>query len=94
MTPPPARLDGAEVLFWMARERPLYSIDDGGVARGVVAMAVAQYPRKGSEKGNVYLFKCDAGWDVIGDSDCESVEEAMVRAAGCGVRHDEWKRAG
>ena len=94
MTSPPMKMDGAEVLFWMAREHPLYSIDEGGVARGVVAMAVAQYPKKGSEIGSFYLFKCDAAWEVIADSDCESVEEAMILAAGCGVRQDEWNRVG
>ena len=88
MLPPPRTLDGYEVLRWVARQHPFYSIEEDGSARGVVAMAICRYTKEQGPR--VYLFKCDAEWDVIADWDYDSVEEAMVAAAANGVHEDEW----
>jgi hypothetical protein len=44
---------------------------------GMTRPAICRY----DASGVVYLFKCDADWEVIQDSDCTSVDDAMQRAA-------------
>lgn len=68
MKPPPT-LDGARVLFWAWFEPPLFLSGGSGRIHGA---AVAQY-----SSGQIYRFHCDQDWEVQGDWDCESVEEAM-----------------
>jgi len=79
--PPPPLLDGARVLHYAISGRGgFYAIgDENGASRQLVAaMAVCRY----DDSGALYLFKCAADWDVIQDTDCASVEEAMRIATG------------
>jgi hypothetical protein len=40
-------------------------------------MAICRYPNTGP----YYLFKCNSEWEVVGDWDCESIEEAAELAS-------------
>jgi hypothetical protein len=62
------------VLRWTISERGAFH-DIGGTP--VAAMAICQYPGASI----FYLFKCAADWDVIGDWDCESIDECLRIAA-------------
>ena len=74
----PARLDDAEVLCWVVSRRGGFYTQVGPDPPVVVAaMAVARY----ADGGPFYLFKCDRDWEVVGDWDCGSVEEARELAA-------------
>ena len=78
MPPPPRQLDGAEVLSWVVSENgSFYQLTGCDPAVTIVAMAVARYV----DGGPFYLFKCDSGWEVHQDWDCDSVEEAQQLAA-------------
>ena len=78
MGEPPAQLDGAIVLYWVVSQRGSFYTQAGSDPPiAVVAMAVARY----ADGGPFYLFKCDRGWQVVGDFDCGSVEEAQELAA-------------
>lgn len=48
-------------------------------------LAVCRYP-----SGRTYLFKCDAEWNVVGDGDYDSLEEAVAAAGQWGVRSGDW----
>ena len=74
MREPPEQLDGASVLCWVVSQRGnFYTQASSDPPVAVVAMAVARY----AEGGPFYLFKCDREWQVVGDWDCGSVEEAQ-----------------
>jgi hypothetical protein len=79
MDAPPPQLDGARVLrYAISQHGGFYHV--GNEAQEMVpvaAMAICRYD--GSEI--VDLFKCAPDWDVMHDSDCASVDEAMERAA-------------
>jgi hypothetical protein len=78
MGEPPNQLDGADVLCWVVSRRGgFYQQSGSDPPITVSAMAVARY----ADGGPFYLFKCDAGWQVFGDWDCGSVEEARELAA-------------
>jgi hypothetical protein len=78
MTTPPHQLDGADVLLWTVSQRGgFYVLAGSDPPVTVTAMVVARY----ADGGEVYLFKCDGGWDVVQDWDCLSVEEAQALAA-------------
>src|SRR5689334_3761633 len=75
----PRQLDGADVVLWGVSRRSFFhtiphDADPGGegVVR-VAAMAICRYA--GGDR--FYLFKCDAGWNVVFDWDAGSVEEAQ-----------------
>lgn len=89
MQPPPL-LDGAHVLFWAWFDPPLRPVNPPGYALPIHAAAVVQYT-----SGRVYRFHCDQNWEVQGDWDCDSVEEAL----GAGLRSFptgpvSWRRFG
>jgi hypothetical protein len=70
MSDPPSELDGAHVICWTASRRGgFYQLIGSEPPIIVAAMAVARY----ADGGPFYLFKCDAGWEVVQDWDCESV---------------------
>jgi hypothetical protein len=72
--PPPTHLDGAVVLHYaVSRDAAFHTIEDAGVPHQITAMAIARY----DASGQISLFKCTHGWDVVQDWDCESVEQAM-----------------
>ena len=75
---PPAKLDGADVLCWVASGcGGFYQLAGSDPPIIVTGMAVARY----ADGGPVYLLKCDAGWQVVQDWDCGSVAEARELAA-------------
>jgi hypothetical protein len=75
MGEPPAQLDGADVLCWVASRRGgFYQLAGSDVT--VAGMAVARY----ADGGPFYLFKCDRVWQVVQDWDCGSVAEARELA--------------
>ena len=70
---PPKQLDGADVLQWaISPTGCFYNIMEGEKAHPVAAMAIARY----AKSLDIYLFSCDSHWEVIGDTDCDSVDEA------------------
>ncbi len=78
MGEPPAQLDGADVLCWVASRRGgFYQLAGSCPAVTVAGMAVARY----ADGRSFYLFKCDAAWQVVQDWDCGSVAEAQGLAA-------------
>ena len=82
MGEPPAQIDGADVLCWVASRRGGFYELAGScpavtVTGMVTGMAVARY----ADGGPFYLFKCDAAWQVVQDWDCCSVAEARSLAA-------------
>lgn len=77
MAEPPERLDGADVLCWVASSREeFYQMVGADPPIKVAAMVVAQY----ADGGPIYLFKCDREWQVVQDWDCSSIEEAQALA--------------
>ncbi|MFD2614515.1 hypothetical protein [Paenibacillus gansuensis] len=53
----------------------------------ITAMAICRY--EGSKK--YYLFSCDLNWEVIGDFDFDTLEDAVVSAKlSHNVNEDEW----
>jgi hypothetical protein len=78
VTAPPRQLDGADVLRYVVSKREVFHLIEGtDPPARVAAMAICQY-----EGDNLfYLFKCTSDWDVVGDTDCQSIEEAMQFAA-------------
>jgi hypothetical protein len=74
MQRPPPELDNAKVLRWAISERgTFHHIGDAAVA----AVAICQY----TGSSEFYLFKCTSDWNVIGDWDCQSIDECMAIAA-------------
>ena len=82
MVAPPSHLDGARVLRYAISQRGgfYYVGNEAQEEVPVSAMAICRYDR-GVSTDVFYLFKCAADWDVMHDSDCASVDEAMERAA-------------
>ncbi len=77
MSDPPRQLDGAAVICWsLAPPGASYELHRSHppAAR---AVAVCRY----DDGGHVYLFACDADWEVVQDWDWGSVEEAIEMAA-------------
>ena len=75
MGDPPRHLDGATVVCWTISPRgAFYAITGGDAPITVAAMAVCRY----EDSGAVYLFKCDADWEVVQDWDCGAMEEAQA----------------
>lgn len=73
MSNPPNQLDGADVICWVVSGRGGFYPQAGSDPPVMVAaMAVARY----ADEGSFYLFKCDRDWQVVGDWDCGSIEEA------------------
>jgi hypothetical protein len=73
---PPDELDGAEVLLWAySPDKPFFMMKytDGGEYRPIHGFAICRY--KGSD--TCYKFSCDRNWNVVGDMDAASLEEAM-----------------
>lgn len=53
----------------------------------ITAMAICQY--EGSKE--YYLFSCDLNWEVIGDFDFDSIEEAKAIAKSSNnVKYEDW----
>ena len=78
MGDPPSQLDGAEVLCWaVSRRGGFYEQRGSDPPFTVTAMAVARY----ADGGPFYLFKCERDWQVVGDFDCSSAEEARELGA-------------
>jgi len=77
MGPPPAQLDGANVLCWAASARGgFYQLAGSNPPITVAGMAIARY----ADGGPFYLFKCNTTWQVVQDWDCGSVAEACELA--------------
>lgn len=75
MSKPPAQLDGADVLYWAwSEDEPFGCIPytDGDIAAVIHGLAVCRY----EDSGKVYQFRCNREWDVEGDSDYDSVDDA------------------
>ncbi len=70
--PPPRMLDGAVVRCWAWSERtPFFVMPDGGDGIPIHGLAICQY-----ESGQIYRFSCDKDWEVVNDTDYESIEQA------------------
>ncbi|CAG7658785.1 hypothetical protein ACFQI7_36685 [Paenibacillus allorhizosphaerae] len=53
----------------------------------ITAMAICQY----EESNKYYLFSCDTKWEVIGDFDFDTLEDAVSSAKlSHNVNEDEW----
>jgi hypothetical protein len=77
----PSTLDGAEVLVTANLEAARRTgrtrhVVDGVVRTDVSHLAIARHP--GSDE--VYLFSCDAAWEVVADTCHDDVSEAMAQA--------------
>jgi hypothetical protein len=76
---PPDELDGAEVILWAYNPtKPFFIMRyvDGSEYKPIHGFAICRY--KGSDI--YYKFSCDRDWNVEGDSDKASMEEAMETA--------------
>jgi hypothetical protein len=76
---PPEFLDGARVLEWAwSGDQPFgYMKDDTGQpVFAIHGQAICQY----DGQTGFYRFTCDKNWEVVNDSDCDSVEEAKDSA--------------
>ena len=91
MKAPPPMLDGAHVLLWTSRAEPFYTIWEGYVRHEIVAMAVCRYARPTGSSEQVYLFKCDGEWNVLGDMDYVSIDEAVAAATQWAVLTGDWR---
>ena len=96
MAAPPAELDGAVVL-WVtdgdeaAEFYPVRHLNTGQ-DEPIVALAVCEYA---ASPGSIYLFGCNANWQVLHDTLHDSVEEAMAAAREEIVRGSiRWRRVG
>ncbi len=77
MGTPPIMLDGAMVLEYASFEQPvgfMPYLESSKAPLKVYGFAVCQYV--GHPNPIYYLFTCDKDREVIGDSDCQSLEEA------------------
>lgn len=53
----------------------------------ITALAICQY--EGSNQ--YYLFSCNLNWEVIGDFDCETIEDAKdIAKESNNVNFDDW----
>jgi len=85
----PRQLDGAEVLFFAKTHGGSFVLC-GDERLPIVALAIACYPGTSDH----YLFCLDDSYEVIGDSDCYSVAEAMELAeTSHKIKKGDWKRA-
>jgi len=74
-------LDGAHVIEWVGRDEPFYELDEGGLRHRISNLAIAQY--RGGQwewENTLYLFGCDAEWEVQSDIDCVSINDAKRTA--------------
>ena len=71
---PPPQLDNADVLEWAWSDAPFYHIadTDGANPIAIHGLAICRY-RNGEP---FYRFACDHAWEVIGDTDHASIQEA------------------
>ena len=82
MTLPPAKLDGAKVLFYATLHQEHRATGNtrhyvgGELMRPAAGLAICRYE---SDVG-FYLFYCDGEWNVVTDTYHESVEEARNQA--------------
>jgi len=94
--PPPAELDGAVVLWVTGGDEaaefyPVRHLNTGQ-DEPIVALAVCEYA---AHPGSIYLFGCNADWEVLHDTLHDSVEEAMAAAREEIVRGSiRWRREG
>jgi hypothetical protein len=85
----PRKLDGADVLFVAKRDGRSF-VQCGEDRLAIVALAIACYPGTSDH----YLFSLGDSYEVIGDSDCHSVAEAMELAeTSHRIKRDDWKQA-
>ena len=73
MVAPPSHLDGARVLRYAISQHGAFYNVAGEPQVTVAAMAICRY----DGSSDVYLFDCTTDWEVVGDADWFSVEEAM-----------------
>ena len=79
MTRPPPQLDGAQVLYYGMLDQRVKptgrhrAIIDGH-SYTPVYVAVCQYP----DDSTIYRFYCDSSWNVMTDTDFETVEESIA----------------
>ncbi|MGE3245643.1 MAG: hypothetical protein AB7F96_17510 [Beijerinckiaceae bacterium] len=90
-TPPPHKLDGAQVIEWCYFATPFRTIAlDGGKMIACHGAAICRYD--GSDI--VYCFTCSIDWDVIVDTDYASIEGAKTMMLGnFGIPAEAWTSA-
>jgi hypothetical protein len=81
ITPPPAELDGAKVLYWadvstVALSGAVRHYRDGVFQERFSRIAIAQY----AGHTDAYLFHCGPEWAVENDNYYDSVDEAIADA--------------
>jgi hypothetical protein len=71
---PPPQLDDADVLEWAWSDVPFGHICDTNGENGIAVhgLAICRY----RDGGPFYNFACDHTWEVIGDIDYTSAQEA------------------
>ncbi|MGG2028004.1 hypothetical protein AB1282_20085 [Gottfriedia sp. S16(2024)] len=92
----PTKLDGAKVILYtsnsLTNQYGTIGIinDDKEIIDEILvtAMAICQY-----EGSNIYyLFSCDLNWEVIGDIDYDTIDEAKESASlNRNVKNKDWK---
>ncbi len=88
---PPDELDGAEVIFWAYSPIvPFFIMEysDGAPYKSIHGFAICRYP--GDSK--FYMFSCDHEWNVTGDFDADSIEEAQQDANSQTQEPIDWNR--
>jgi hypothetical protein len=74
ITCPPSHLDGAAVICYAVSETiPFGKLSSKEKTLDIHAMAIARY----TGDGKVYLFLCDAGWNVMQDEEFADADDAM-----------------
>ncbi len=83
MTPPPKKLDGANVLVWAPLDDSVVATGfcihtvGGKLITGPAALAICVYSEQTSE---YYLFHCDKSWRVLADTCHDTLELAQRQA--------------
>ena len=72
MNPPPAQIDGANVLEWAWSGDFTFGEVPGNTSGPIFGLAIAKY----DNADGIYRFSCDHDWDCVQDGLYDSVAEA------------------
>ena len=81
MKEPPETLDNAKVFYWAySGKKPFFimSYSDGSGGIPIHGLAICQY----KADSIIYRFSCDCDWEVQGDTDYDTIDEAMTAPSG------------
>lgn len=74
MNPPPAIIDGAQVIEYAWSDTSFGTVydTDGNVAHVIHGLAICRY----KDSNIIYRFSCDGNWETSQDADYTSIQEA------------------